>query len=139
MCINSIRYTCALTLTFVIAFVTCGISAQRDTPGTASRELGRQAFTEGRYSDADRELRLALREYENVGDPLEIAETLGDLGSVLVAQERYSDAEQMLNRALALMPETTAEHARLKSRLLGNLGALYVHIGRDSEAASALK
>src|SRR6185369_9997137 len=131
MCINSIRYTCALTLTFVIAFVTCGISAQRDTRGTASRELGRQAFDEGRYSDADRELRRALAEFENVGDPLEIAETLGDLGSVLVAQERYTEAEPVLNRALSLVPETTAAHARLKTRLLGNLGALYVHTERD--------
>src|SRR5215831_14093362 len=130
MCRYSIRNTCVLIVVVMMAFVTSGISA----PQTDLRERARQAFNEGRYADADRDLRVALADFEKAGSRLDIAETLGDMASVLIAQERYSQAEPLLGRALTIMPEKTGAHARLTARLLGNLGALYVQTGRDSDA-----
>jgi tetratricopeptide (TPR) repeat protein len=139
MCRYSIRFTCVLIVVVMMGLVTSGISAQHDWSGTDLRERARQAFNEGRYADADRDLRVALADFEEAGSRLDIAETLGDMTSVLIALERYSQAEPLLDRALTIMPEKTGAHAPLTARLLGNLGAVYAQTGRDSDAASAFQ
>src|SRR5262245_25843478 len=95
MCRNSIRYTCVLIVVVMMGLVTSRVSAQQDWSGTDLRERAMQAFNKGRYQDADRDLRIALSGFEKSGSRLEIAETLGDMASVLVAQERYSQAEPL--------------------------------------------
>src|SRR5262249_9318022 len=139
MCSDSIRQTCLFLLIVIIVFATSEASVAQDSSATDLRRLGRQAFDEGRYSDADRYLRLALDEFEKGGNSFETAASLGDLAAVLVAQERYSQAEPLLDRALALMPEGDVRHPSETARLLGNLAALYVHTGRRSDAQSAFK
>src|SRR5437870_1803248 len=58
------------------------------------------------------------------------------------AQERYSEAEQLLDRAVAIIdmiPKGVGAYPRETSRLLGNLGALYEQTGRHQAAEPAFK
>src|SRR6185369_14811427 len=48
-------------------------------------------------------------------------------------------AEPLLVRALATLPTEIVVRAGTTSRLLANVGALYVQTGRDAEAESAFK
>src|SRR5262245_39735209 len=134
---RSIFQTCVLPVIFIIALVVSSIAVPRESTAEDFRQRGRDAFDEGRYSVSERPLRLALAEFETRSDSIEIAETLGDLATVLIAQERYSQAEPLLVRALASLPTETVGHAGTTSRLLANVGALYVQTGRDEEAESA--
>jgi len=132
---NSIQQAFVIPVTVCLAFLASGVAAPRDHPDAMDlRQLGRDAFQEGRYADATQEFRIALAEFEKNGDSVEIAETLGDLAVVLVAQEAYAQAEPLLDRALALMLQGGAAHASGISRLLVNLGALYASTGRLSAA-----
>src|SRR5262245_35488233 len=138
MCRYWIRQTCAFLAIILVAFLETAPSAPQTSAAKDLRQLGRTALAEGRHSVADRQLRLALAEFEKEGNAVEIAATLGDLASVLIMETRYSQAELLLDRALSLMPAGSA-HVRETSRLLGNLGALYVHTERDAAAESTFK
>ena len=102
---------------FLIVVVGFGLDlAGQDSSPENSRVLGRLAFGEGRYSDAERELRLALEGFLRAGNSLEIARTLGDLAAGFVVHGRHSEAERLLDRALDMMPKDVA-HPRDTSRL----------------------
>jgi len=109
-------------------------SSGQDSTTTDLRRLGLEAFAQGRYSDAEAKLRLALRSLDAIANPLEIVQTLGDLGSVLLAEERFSETELVLSQALKMLRQDAASYTQTTSRLLSNLGALYVHTGRSDAA-----
>src|SRR5437763_6706527 len=139
---NSCWRRSAFFLVAIVAFTMPNTSAGQDWSAKDLRRLGRQAFDEGRYSDAQRELRRALDEFGAGKNSVEIAQTLGDLAGVLAAQERYSEAEQLLDRAVAIIdmiPKGVGAYPRETSRLLGNLGALYEQTGRHQAAEPAFK
>lgn len=93
----------------------------------------RSAFEEARYADAERECRAALQCAESFGyqDPRFIS-TLNDLGEIYRAQGRYSEAEPVLQQALALCRETPAGIHGVQ--VMNNLAALYAVQGKLGEA-----
>src|SRR5215813_8684048 len=131
------RSTCLLML--IVFFGMLKTSLGQDSTAENMRRLARQAFDEGRYSDAERELRLALELFVKDANDFEVAQTLGDLSGVFAARARYSEAEQLLSRAVSMietMPHGLQAHASETSRLLDNLAAVYQLTGRLQLAES---
>src|SRR5262245_53628495 len=131
------RSTCLLIL--IVSFGMVKSSLGQDLPAENVRRLGRLAFGEGRYFDAEREFQLALEGFVKAANSFEVAQTLGDLAGVFAVQERYSAAEQLLDRALSMvetMPSGVAAHPSETSRLLANLAALHEQTGRFQLAES---
>src|SRR5437762_1074548 len=95
---NSCWERSALFLIALVVFGTATVSSGQDLNAGNARRFGVQALDQGRYSDAERELRRALDEFGKGGNPVETAQTLADLAGVLSAEERYSEAERLLNR-----------------------------------------
>jgi len=87
------------------------LAGQAETPSALSQQAG-AAFRAGRYADAERALRLLLK--QSPDDPA----VLGFLGATLDAQEKYEEAEGFYLAALA-KPNPSAA-------LLNNLGNHYV-------------
>jgi tetratricopeptide (TPR) repeat protein len=131
------RSTCLLML--IVFFEMLKTSLGQDLTAENVRRLARQAFDEGRYSDAERELRLALQTFVKDANAFEVAQTLGDLSGVFAARARYSEAEQLLNRAVSIieaMPHGFEAHSSEASRLLDNLAAVYQLTSRFQLAES---
>src|SRR5215471_19283439 len=95
------RSTCLLMV--VVSFGILKTSFGQDLTPEDVRRLGRHAFDEARYSDAEREFRLALEGFVKSANSFEVAQTLGDLGGVFAMEERYSEAERLLDRAVSMM------------------------------------
>jgi len=123
-----LRCTCVLMLMTASAFAVQTLSAD------GLRRLGRTAFEEGRDADAEGKLRLSLDQFQKDGDAFEIAQTLADLASVLLTLNRAQESEELLNRAVKMMP--AAAHPSDASRVLGNLAAVYGRTGRYDAAVS---
>src|SRR2546423_7970163 len=133
---NSYWKRCAFFLIVIVAFAIAKTSAGQDLTAENWRRLGREAFDQGRYSEAEREFRLALEEFVKRGNSFETAQTLEDLANLWVAEERYSDAEQLLDRALKMMAGGVDAHPHETSRLLGNLGGFYGQTPPPPQAGS---
>src|SRR5262249_35120028 len=138
MTLNSYQRRFATCLLIVIvAFGNAKTWAAQDSSAGNLRRLGLEAFDQGRYSDAERNLRLALEEFPLAANSFATAQTLTDLAAVLDAEERFHEAEELLNRALQLIPDGLSTHPRETARFLGNLAALYERTGRNQAAESA--
>ncbi len=110
---------------FVSPVLATARAAAQDLNAAELRQLGRVAFDQGNFTGAERLLRLSLEKSEAV-------ETLADLSSVLMSQERFSEAEQVLNRAIAIQKTRGPESQRQTPILLGNLGTLYQMTGKTN-------
>src|SRR5262245_54456722 len=87
---------------------------------------GRQAFRRGDYIQAEGYLRGAMYEARQAGAPDEkITLVTRELGLVLLAQGRYSEAEQLLNRAVVGIQSNAAVNQQYLPIILANLGRLY--------------
>src|SRR5262245_61786015 len=74
----------------VLSFVMVKTVLGQDLSPENLRRLGRHAFDEGRYSDAERVLRSAVEGFLKDANSLEVAQTLGDLANVRAAEEKYA-------------------------------------------------
>jgi tetratricopeptide (TPR) repeat protein len=95
---------------------------------------GRDAFHRGNLVEAERYHRLAVDQAERTGDNAQKAETLGDLGGVLLAGGRHAEAKAVCLRALGLL--RNANSKRYMPVLLNNLGTLSNETAEFPEAES---
>jgi tetratricopeptide (TPR) repeat protein len=95
---------------------------------------GREAFHRGNYVEAERYHRFAVDEAERTGDNAQKAEALGDLGGVLLASGRHTEAKAVCLRALGLLRNATSK--RYMPVLLNNLGTLSNETAEFGEAES---
>ena len=70
------KYVCVIV---VALSAMVNYSSGQDSTAADWRRLALQAFAQGRYADAEAQLRLALRGIDATTKPVEIAQTLGDL------------------------------------------------------------
>src|SRR5262245_43953469 len=92
---------------------------------------GRQAFGRGDYIQAEGYLRGAMYEARQTGAPDEkIMLVTGELGLALLAQGQYSEAEQLLNRAVVGLQSSPSVNQQYLPIVLGNLGRLYQETGQ---------
>lgn len=104
------------------------------------RQRGKQAFQDGQYKEAELWLGRALAHLASTGGSAElIAQTLGDLSATLTSQERFGEAEQLLNRAIAITKGLAADRRRQLPMLLGNLGAVHELKGELEKAEADFK
>jgi len=86
------------------------------------------------WTDAERHLKQAMPFAEGLGeDDIRFACTIGDLGRVYVAQNRYMDAEPLLTRALDLMQKADYKDQDMYDCCL-SLQDLLIKSGRNDEA-----
>jgi tetratricopeptide (TPR) repeat protein len=103
-------------------------------------DTGRQAFARGNYSQAENDLRRAVAEAGvNGASSAQMFLAVGDLGSVLLSQGRYAEAETCFDRAMAILKSNDSLDRSQLPVLLGNLGKLYQQTGRYPRSESALR
>lgn len=134
---NSKLYVC---LWIVLLLLLPRPSAAQDRDAEDLRALGKTAFYEGRYDDAERYFRKSLSVFELRGDRAltDIAGTRGDLGWSLVFKGSYREAEQLLDSGIRVLGKGSDETCK-KSIILSHLGSLYQLTGRYARAESVFK
>ncbi len=103
--------------------------------------LGRTAFYEGRYIDAERYRRQSVAHFETRSDssPTDIAVARGDLAWLLVAKGSYAAAEQLLDSALTILRSRSVEDCQHTAIILSHLGTVYRKTGRIARAEQSFK
>jgi Flp pilus assembly protein TadD len=96
------------------------LTAEHPSRPEAYHRWGQLAAREGHYQEAE-----GLHVQSSVLNPRD-PETLNDLGYCLYCQRKFARAEKVMREAVALRPSDRQLHA--------NLGAVYGHLGRESEA-----
>src|SRR5262249_19746059 len=91
----------ALSLLIYIYF-SQGLAAAQNADAGELRERGRSALGRGEFREAEHWFHVALEQLErDQAPPHDVAEVLGDLATDLLSQEKYSEAEDSLNRAIS--------------------------------------
>ncbi len=94
-----------------------------------------QAYEQGDYDEAEKQLLRALKEAENFGEKdLRLATSLGNLGKVYHLQGKYAEAEPLYQRSLAIGEKTLGPEHPQVAMSLNNLAGLYRAQGQHAEA-----
>src|SRR5262245_52641249 len=101
---------------------------------TNLRELGRREYIAGNYVEGESYFRSALKAADL--DDAARAAILSELGTVLLDEERLSEAEETFSKSLAIHKRRGDKDAT--AGVLRQLGAVYSMGRRDVEAISAL-
>ncbi|WP_213737233.1 CHAT domain-containing tetratricopeptide repeat protein [Bradyrhizobium sp. dw_411] len=104
--------------------------------------LGDLARDQENYKDAERYFERALMAQQKspLAAPLEVAESMDNLGDVYGLEGRFDDGERMLSQSLKLLEQTyggSVQGAPSYQKALNDLGNLYKDAGRFSEAEKA--
>jgi len=103
----------------------------KDSPSDALERyvsLGRAEYETGNYSAAESALRKVLAVHSD--DPL----VLTNLGLVLKAEAKFSEAESLHNRALAIDEKSLGPDHTDVAHILSNLAELYIDQGKYAKA-----
>ena len=123
----------------------CGSASTARAPTPTSRRactaLARLLHRKGRYDEAERLYREALRQRQALygGDDLSVAASLSGLGLLLRYKGAYDEAEPLLRRGLAISRNLLGpEHPDVTSAV-GNLALLLRNRGAYDEAEALLR
>ncbi|MCH6577531.1 MAG: tetratricopeptide repeat protein, partial [Proteobacteria bacterium] len=126
----------SFTLSVLAVLWLCSATAFAQVePWQSHMDAGVQAYQQGNYPEAEKQLVGALKEAEEFGpqDP-RLATSLNNLAELYRAQGRYAEAEPLYKRALAIDEKALGpEHPDVATNL-NNLAALYDDQGRYAEA-----
>nr|BBH86115.1 tetratricopeptide repeat protein [Thermosporothrix sp. COM3] len=95
-------------------------------------------YRRGRYDDAERLYRRAIRLYGRARQETDLVAPLNNLALVRIQQKAYSKAEMLLKHALHLRERLFGPDHPAISRVLKNLARCYQGQGRYTEAEEAL-
>ncbi len=98
-------------------------------------DAGDQAYQQGNYAEAEKQLVGALKEAEGFGpqDP-RLATSLNNLGLVYDAQGKYTEAEPLYKRSLAIWEKALGPEHPDVATSLNNLAELYRGQGKYADA-----
>ena len=97
----------------------------QDTAWERYSQDGIKAYKQGRDSEAERLLRLAVKESEQFGaNDLRVAQSLRNLAMVLDARENYAEAESVQRRVLSIKEKVLGQNHREVASTLNDLGVL---------------
>lgn len=96
--------------------------------------LGRLAFADGKFSDAQKHQAEALAVYEKLNRPAEKAAALADLAASLHAMGKIAEAKDAWQKALAIVRDRATRDAAAELRVRAQLGA----VSNDAEAVKHL-
>ena len=106
---------------------------------TAVYNLANLYHRQGRLQDAERLHRLALQHLERTHglfDP-EVAQSLNDLGALYRSRGRYSQAIEVLERAVLILERNPPQ--KFACAVFNNLGNTYVDIGQHTKAENMFR
>ena len=94
------------------------------------------AYQQGKYAEAEKQLLTALQEAENFGpeDP-RLAASLNNLAALYQAQGRSAEAEKLFKRALAIVEKALGPEHPTVAQALENYAALLRETGHPRDAA----
>src|SRR5262245_20544129 len=105
---------------------------------TRLAQEGIAEYRMGRFSKAEALLGQALDSARRRGDQDQIATISNNLGDAYLNEERFREAEQAYQQALAIFKRRPEKRVEVAATLR-NLGALYSLQGWDQEALAVLK
>ncbi len=96
---------------------------------------GTKLHEQGRYVEAEKQFLAALQEVEKLGQQdSRVATILNNLANLYHNQNKYSQAEPLYQRALAIREEILGSQHPIVAQSLNNLAALYRDQGKYAEA-----
>jgi tetratricopeptide (TPR) repeat protein len=111
-----------------------------DAAWSAQDDAASQALQEGRLPEAARLFQAAIKEAEKFGsEDYRVAQSLTGLAETYRLQKKYTDAEPLHRRALAILERTFGPEDRNVAGSLINLGALLADESKYAEAEPLLK
>ncbi len=131
----------SFTLPVLAVLWLCSTSAFAQVePWQGHMVAGVQAYQQGNYPEAEKQLVAALKEAEGLGpqDP-RLATTLNNLALLYDAQGKYAEAEPLYKRALAIREQVLGPEHRSVATSLSNLAELYKAQGKYAEAEPLYK
>lgn len=92
----------------------------------ALNNMGNAAYMKGGYAEAEQMLRQSIQHWQHLAEPLEMANSLGRLGDVLIAQAKQRDGELVFREAITLLEkyDTDGRMVHLKEELKTALSTL---------------
>ena len=125
----------ALALVFVV-----GIASAQDSVRLAYFDAGKIAMKNGKYDEAERLFRSAIKEADSAGKQDDIyAQSLSYLGRVYWYKAKYAEAEPLIKRAIELEEKVEGTEGTNVAAMLGSLASLYHDQGKLAEAESLFK
>ncbi len=115
--------------------------ADKDGEARASNDAGLAYMNSGAYTEATRELDMALNLNSQIGNAETTITILNDLGSVYFYQSKYAESFGAYDAALQRLAKSSGEPwaQRWRQFTLLNLGALYQKLGNYQRALSINK
>src|SRR5712692_2428468 len=102
----------------------CGSAVGQATPWERYTDAGQEAYRRGHYAEAEKLLRTALKEAEELGEnDLRLAKSLNNLGLVYHTESKYAEAEPLFKRGLAILEKVLGPDHPDVAQVLNNLGA----------------
>jgi len=96
---------------------------------------GMRAYQQADYAEAEKLLLAALKEAEKFGDQdPRLATSLNNLASLYYAQGKYTEAEPLYQRSLAILEKALGPEHPQVAQSLENYAALLTKTNRDAEA-----
>ncbi len=124
-----------LSLSFWSAFAWAGAEEWQ-----SHMDAGVEAYVDGDHAEAGKQFGAAVNEAEAFGaDDPRLAESLNGLAVVYREQGRYTEAEPLLKRALAIREKALGPAHSDVIQSLSNLAGLYQTQGRHADAEPLLK
>ena len=134
--------TSTRTVWLLVLGVVCVSSSAvvQDTAWEKYNGAGMAAYAHGRHAEAEKHWKAALKEAEKFGerDP-RLATSLNNLGLLQSGQGRYTEAEPLFRRALAIREKALGPEHREVAQSLNNLAALYQAQGNHAEGEPLLQ
>ena len=98
-------------------------------------EAGNEAYQQGNYAEAEKQWEAAVNEAEGFRrQDARLADALNTLGGLYRIQDRYAEAQPLLERALAIVEKVLEPEDSFVADVLNNLAGLYQTQGRYAEA-----
>ena len=127
-----------IILLFLFFGTTVGVSAENTLYDTYS-DGGKSAFERGQIAEAEKLLKAALKEAENLNKQELILDGSVNLGKVYQSQKKYDDAEKLYLRAIEIQGKIDGPESLTVSYALSNLGLLYAEQKKYAEAEEILR
>ena len=123
------------TLALSVLALAVQTALAQDTRWENATTAGMKAYQEGRYAEAEQLLTAALKEAEKFGkqDP-RLATILNSLALLYSKQGKYTEAEPLYQRALAIYENALGPEHPAVALSLNNLAALYQTRGKYAQA-----
>ena len=131
----------SFTLLVLAVLWLCSTSAFAQVePWQSHMVAGAQAYQQGNYPEAEKRLVAAVEEAEGFGprDP-RLATTLNNLAVLYQARGKYTEAEPLYKRALAIREKALGAENPGVAQSLNNLAVLYDAQGKYAEAEPLYK